>query len=62
MALFAFKFGGSFAAEHGVGVVKKNEMLRYKSETEINLMKLIKISIDPNQIMNPGKVLENKKY
>jgi FAD/FMN-containing dehydrogenase len=58
----AFKFGGSFAAEHGVGVVKKNEMLRYKSETEINLMKLIKISIDPNQIMNPGKVLENKKY
>ncbi len=55
----AFKFGGSFAAEHGVGVVKKNEMIRYKSDTEINLMKLIKLSIDQNQIMNPGKLFDN---
>lgn len=55
----AFKFGGSFAAEHGVGVVKKNEMIRYKSDTEINLMKLIKLSIDQNKIMNPGKLFDN---
>ena len=55
----AFKFGGSFAAEHGVGVVKKNEMIRYKSDTEINLMRLIKLSIDQNQIMNPGKLFDN---
>jgi len=58
----AFKYEGSFAAEHGVGIVKKKEMLTYKSDTEINLMRLIKLSIDSNQIMNPGKILENKNY
>ena len=36
---------------------KKQELKNYSSEVEIELMKVIKKSLDPNNIMNPGKVL-----
>lgn len=49
--------GGSISAEHGVGQLRREEMRHYKSETEFGLMMLIKQSIDPNQIMNPGKLI-----
>lgn len=49
--------GGSISAEHGVGQLRRDELRHYKSETEFGLMMLIKQSIDPNQIMNPGKLL-----
>jgi len=48
---------GSFSAEHGVGVLKKGELARYKSPVEINLMHAIKDAIDPGGIMNRGKIL-----
>ena len=51
------KLDGSFSAEHGIGLAKKQELKHYSSEAEIKLMKVIKKSIDPNNIMNPGKVL-----
>ena len=51
------KLDGSFSAEHGIGVAKKQELKYYTSEVEIELMKVIKKSLDPNNIMNPGKVL-----
>jgi FAD/FMN-containing dehydrogenase len=51
------RLGGSFSAEHGIGLLKRNEMNRYKSDVEIQLMRTIKRSIDPRGIMNPGKVL-----
>ena len=51
------KFHGSFSAEHGVGLVKKQELKKYKSHVELKLMREIKNTIDPNNIMNPGKVL-----
>ena len=48
---------GSYSAEHGIGQAKKSELKKYCSQTEIELMQLIKKSLDPKNIMNPGKVL-----
>jgi FAD/FMN-containing dehydrogenase len=48
---------GSFSAEHGIGLAKKQELKDFSSEAEIDLMKVIKKSFDPNNIMNPGKIL-----
>lgn len=50
-------YGGSISAEHGVGALKQEEILRYKSPIEMQLMRRIKQALDPNNIMNPGKVL-----
>jgi D-lactate dehydrogenase (cytochrome) len=48
---------GSFSAEHGIGRLKVGEMMRYKSATELELMRKIKKTLDPQGILNPGKVL-----
>ena len=50
--------GGSISAEHGVGQLKRDELTRYKSALELTLMKQIKQALDPQGIMNPGKVLQ----
>ena len=50
-------FGGSFSAEHGIGQSKKGELANYKSPVEIELMRMLKRTLDPQGIMNPGKVL-----
>lgn len=50
-------YGGSFSAEHGIGQLKRAELLRYKHPVAIELMRSIKTAIDPQGIMNPGKVL-----
>ncbi|MEZ5857185.1 MAG: FAD-binding oxidoreductase [Hyphomicrobiaceae bacterium] len=49
--------GGSISAEHGIGVVRLEENLRYKSPVEIDLMRRIKHAMDPTGILNPGKVI-----
>ena len=49
--------GGSFSAEHGIGQLKKDDLRRYKSAVELDLMETLKRTLDPNNIMNPGKVL-----
>jgi len=49
--------GGSISAEHGLGVLKVEEIKRYKSALELDLMRAIKRTLDPDGIMNPGKVL-----
>jgi FAD/FMN-containing dehydrogenase len=51
------EFGGSISAEHGVGVLKRDELLRYKSPAEIETMRALKRSLDPRNILNPGKVV-----
>ncbi len=48
---------GSFSAEHGIGQVKREQLRRYRSTTELALMEKIKAALDPAGIMNPGKVL-----
>lgn len=49
--------GGSFSAEHGVGRLKRKEMARLKDPVELDLMRTLKQALDPQNILNPGKVL-----
>ncbi|MDO9598000.1 MAG: FAD-binding oxidoreductase [Azoarcus sp.] len=49
--------GGSISAEHGLGQLKREEIRRYKSEVELDLMRAIKNVLDPAGLMNPGKVI-----
>jgi FAD/FMN-containing dehydrogenase len=49
--------GGSISAEHGLGQLKREEVLRYKSQTEMDLMRAVKQALDPRGLMNPGKLL-----
>ncbi len=51
------KYGGSISAEHGVGVMKRDILADYKDPVAIDLMHGIKRMLDPNGILNPGKVL-----
>ena len=48
---------GSISAEHGLGQLRRDEAQRYKSPVELQLMKTIKQALDPQGILNPGKVL-----
>jgi FAD/FMN-containing dehydrogenase len=48
---------GSISAEHGIGQLKREELLRYKSSVEMALMRSIKQALDPRGLMNPGKVI-----
>ena len=51
------EFGGSFSAEHGIGRLKVGELEHYASPVEIDLMRAVKKALDPNGVLNPGKVL-----
>ena len=48
---------GSISAEHGIGRLKREELVHYKSPIALDVMRNIKSAIDPQNIMNPGKVL-----
>ncbi len=51
------RMSGSISAEHGIGRMKRDELARIKTQTEIDVMRAIKAALDPNGILNPGKVL-----
>ena len=53
----AVRMGGSFSAEHGIGVLKRGELARYAAPVALSTMRAIKNALDPKGIMNPGKVL-----
>ena len=55
--------GGSISAEHGIGILKRDELKLYLPEIHIDLMRQIKTSFDPKNLMNPDKifVLDKKK-
>ena len=50
-------FQGSISAEHGLGALKRDEIRRYKSAVELDMMQAIKHALDPQNLMNPGKVV-----
>jgi len=49
--------GGSISAEHGLGQLKREEIRRHKDPLELALMRALKSALDPQGLMNPGKVL-----
>jgi glycolate oxidase len=53
-----FKYNGTITGEHGVGKLRVNDLKLQKSETELNIMKGIKYSFDPYNILNPHTVLD----
>jgi FAD/FMN-containing dehydrogenase len=52
------ELGGSISAEHGLGQLKREEVLRYKGEVEMDLMRAVKNALDPGGRMNPDKLLQ----
>ncbi|MDD2859979.1 MAG: FAD-binding oxidoreductase [Acidiphilium sp.] len=50
--------GGSFSAEHGIGLLKRHAFAAWRGEVERDVMLRIKAAIDPAAIMNPGKIFE----
>ena len=51
------QFGGSFSAEHGVGALKTDELAHYQSPVALSMMRAIKQALDPQNLLNPGRVL-----
>ncbi len=54
----AAEMGGSFSAEHGIGQLKTAELARYGDPAALALMRALKLAIDPEGRMNPGKLLD----
>jgi len=52
-----YQLGGSLTGEHGVGAKRVEAMAKHMSPGQLNVLKSIKAALDPNNIMNPGKVL-----
>ncbi|MGE5798354.1 MAG: FAD-binding oxidoreductase [Ignavibacteria bacterium] len=52
----AIKLGGTITGEHGTGLAKKQFLEKVAGAAGIEIMKRIKLSIDPNNILNPGKI------
>ncbi|MBU1142872.1 MAG: 2-hydroxy-acid oxidase, partial [Firmicutes bacterium] len=53
----AFSFGGLVSGEHGIGYAKKEYMVKLLGDKQISIMKGIKQTFDPKNILNPGKVI-----
>jgi FAD/FMN-containing dehydrogenase len=51
------RYHGSISAEHGLGIMKVHEIERYKSAAELDVMRALKRTLDPQNILNPGKVV-----
>ena len=51
------RFGGSISAEHGIGALKRDELALRKSPVALGLMRAIKRALDPQGLMNPGRML-----
>lgn len=54
---FVIKVGGQISAEHGIGALKRHLMKKGLSAAELDLMRKLKTALDPDNILNPGKIL-----
>ncbi len=52
------EFGGSISAEHGIGVLKRDQLPQQKGAVALEMMKKIKTALDPEGVFNPGKIFE----
>jgi FAD/FMN-containing dehydrogenase len=50
-------YGGSISAEHGIGRIKVDELTHYRGKIELDVMRSLKRALDPDNLMNPGKVI-----
>ena len=57
----AIEFGGTCTGEHGVGTGKKELVAREMGRGSMSVMRKIKDVLDPNEILNPDKILDSKK-
>lgn len=48
---------GSIAAEHGIGLIKRDELALYGDPVGLDLMRQLKTALDPRDLMNPGKIV-----
>ena len=55
------RMNGSISAEHGIGLLKVDEMKHYKEPVEVDLIRRLKQALDPDNLMNPGKVVDTSK-
>ena len=53
---FIYSLGGKLSGEHGIGYKRLALMKKYCNPVELKMMKAIKLALDPNRIMNPGKI------
>ena len=49
--------GGSFSAEHGIGALKREDLVQRKSPVALGLMRALKSALDPQNLLNPGRVV-----
>jgi FAD/FMN-containing dehydrogenase len=56
------QYRGSISAEHGIGRLKREELARFKGAVDLDVMRTIKHALDPNGILNPGKVLPEPEH
>ena len=55
-----YKLGGRLSGEHGIGYKRKGLMAEFTEAAELDVMRAIKKAMDPNLILNPGKILDVK--
>lgn len=55
---FVYGIGGKLSGEHGIGYKKKELMEKYTNPVELDVMRAIKQALDPNNILNPGKIFD----
>lgn len=55
---FIYELGGRLSGEHGIGYKRKELMAEFTNPDELEMMKAIKRALDPNNILNPGKILD----
>jgi glycolate oxidase len=51
-----YELGGRLSGEHGIGSKKIKEMEKFTDDVELKLMRAVKQALDPNDILNPGKI------